>query len=155
MACVALLMSGLLAIIRANNVSSASVVLISKRPVFMCDCLQQKNIVDKLLKKALCTDAVRTWYGQNLTGGIFMQMKAQVFETVSGTFKDDKQNDMPYHQLQVMDLGAPVKEVINLKVKPELFEIAKQAINKVCIITCSFSAKAGKMSFHSFEPVKA
>lgn len=83
-------------------------------------------------------------------GEIKMKMKAQVYETVSGTFKNDKEQDQPYFQLQVMDIEAPVKEIINLKVKPELLELAKSGINKIANVLVSYNAKAGKLSFHGY-----
>jgi len=83
-----------------------------------------------------------------------MQMQAQVFETVGGEFDDDKGQKQPWLQLQVMDLQAPKKEVINLKVHKDLFASAREAINRAGMIVCSFSAATGKVSFHSFTPAK-
>lgn len=77
-----------------------------------------------------------------------MKIKALVMGVFSGSFKNDSGQDVPYHQLQVIDTEAASKEVINLKLSSDKVEAVMGTTNKMANIDAYMMR--GKLVFNSF-----
>jgi hypothetical protein len=74
-----------------------------------------------------------------------MKLKAHIVQLFSDTFTDDKGKEQPYFQMIAIDMDAPKKETVQVKVNKDHADEVNKLVGKTCTVDVAY--KVGKLHY--------